>query len=168
MRRLVLLGVVVGVAAEVEAAVLVAHLVGAPLTALLLIGLSVAGWSLLRRRLRRALGRLRADAGGSTSLRRVRTAPGGALYDLVAGVLLVVPGFVSAALGLVLLLPPVRWLTTRVVGRSVLRRVARSAVTFAPTAASPHPGGVRARSHRSDDLDARTVDGDVVRDARER
>ena len=42
---------------------------------------------------------------------------------LVAGVLLVIPGFVTDALGLLLLLPPVRAVVRRFVSRRVLREV---------------------------------------------
>lgn len=167
MRAVVLLAVVVGVAVEVEVAVLVAHVVGAPLTALLLVGLSAAGWSLLRRRLRGALGRLRTQGAS------LRTAPGGTasggtvhggtVYDVVAGVLLVVPGFVSAALGLLLLLPPVRWLATRLLGRTLARRVARAGVGhLMGTTTSPHPEGMRARGARLRVPGAQTVEGQVV------
>jgi len=75
---------------------------------------------------------------GLAIVARVRSAvaerrlPGNSLLDsgivLLAGALLVVPGFITAAIGLVLLLPPVRALARGVIRATLVRRFA--AATF--------------------------------------
>lgn len=86
------------------------------------------------------------------SLRRVRTSiaegrmPTAELLDallvFIAGVLLVVPGFVTAALGLLLVLPPVRAVARRVLRRSVELGVGRR-VRISGFSSTPggRPGG---------------------------
>ncbi len=90
---------------EIIVAVWVADLVGFGWMALALVGLSLLGLLLLPRV-------------GMSSYRRVRESvargeqPGaqivGGLLLLLAAVLLLVPGFVTGAIGLLLLVPPVR------------------------------------------------------------
>ena len=66
------------------------------------------------------------------------------LVVLVAGVLLLTPGFVTTGVGLIVLLPPVRALIRAALGASLSRRVARQvrAAGFAtgPSAAGWQPG----------------------------
>src|SRR5580704_105786 len=93
------------VAAEVIVLVAVVHLVGVVPTVALLIIVPILGIRLVGRQ-------------GWTVIRRVqsqvteRHVPGPALLDglflVLAGALLIMPGFITDALGLLLLLPPVR------------------------------------------------------------
>jgi UPF0716 protein FxsA len=91
--------------AELFVIIKVGEALGVVTTLVLLVGMSVLGAALVKREglgvLRRA--RQRMDAGG---------VPGRELVDgvlvLAAGALLLTPGFITDAVGLLLLLPPVR------------------------------------------------------------
>ncbi|HET8682662.1 MAG TPA: FxsA family protein [Micromonosporaceae bacterium] len=128
-------------ALEVAALVAVARLVGLSWTLLLLVALSVLGGWLLRRE-------------GVRAWRRFRTAaqsgpPGRHATDGVVGLggalLLAVPGFVTAALGLFLLLPPVRVLARRGVQRLAERRLSSAAAgdLFGPRRVKARRGSPR-------------------------
>jgi UPF0716 protein FxsA len=109
------------VATIVELAVLVAvgHAIGFLATIGLLILTSLAGAALLRREGARTLSAF-------VEALRARRPPHRELLDgmliTAAGVLVVVPGFVSDVLGLLLLLPPIRALVRRRILRSASRR----------------------------------------------
>jgi UPF0716 protein FxsA len=91
---------------ELIAVIEVAGLVGVPLTILLLILGSVAGWFLLRHQGRAAWRRFNdAARSGKTPTREVVD---GALV-VTGGLLLLIPGFVTDVFGLLLLFPPTRW-----------------------------------------------------------
>jgi UPF0716 protein FxsA len=111
---------------EIYLALQVAHQIGGLATIALLVALSASGpWLVKRQGLgvwRRA--QRRVEAGEIPG----REATDGVLL-LVTGLLLTVPGFLTAALGLLLLLPPVRALVRVVSGRSLRRRVRQSSVT---------------------------------------
>lgn len=134
---LVLIGVPV---AEVFAFIEVGLAIGWLWAVLLLLGTSVAGIPILRMQGRSAIERVsvavseRGDPG--------RAALEGALGVLGAA-LLVVPGFVTDALGVLLLLGPSRglmrgWISHRYAGRVV--RFASAAQRFAPGARGGRPG----------------------------
>jgi UPF0716 protein FxsA len=115
------------VATIVELAVLIAvgHAIGVLATIGLLILTSLVGTALLRREGARTLGAF-------VEALRARRVPHRELLDgmliTAAGVLVVVPGFVSDVLGLLLLLPQIRGLVRRRILRSASRRTpARSA-----------------------------------------
>jgi UPF0716 protein FxsA len=115
-----LLLVALGIA-EVALFLLVAHLIGVPWAILLALATSVVGVLLLRRE-------------GVRGWRRFRDAvaegrpPGREAVDgvvgLVGGLLLVVPGFISDAAGLLLLAPPIRGGVRRAVETRVSPQVA--------------------------------------------
>lgn len=111
---------------ELTVLVAVAHAIGVLATIGLLILASLFGTVLLRREGARTLGAF-------VEALRTRRLPHRELLDgmliAAAGVLIVVPGFVSDVLGLLLLLPPTRALARRRILRSVARR---TAVRFAP------------------------------------
>jgi UPF0716 protein FxsA len=117
-------------AAIVELTVLVAvvHAIGVLATIGLLILASLFGAALLRHEGARTLGAF-------VEALRTRTPPHRELLDGMliagAGVLIVLPGFVSDVLGLLLLLPPTRALVRRWVLRSAAKR---TLVRFAPGA----------------------------------
>jgi UPF0716 protein FxsA len=113
-------GLLVAAAAEIAVFILVAHAIGAGWAALLLAVSCVAGLVLLRREGVRGWRRFRsaADAGQP---------PGPQVTDglvgLLGALLLAVPGFVTAVLGVLLLLPPLRGAARRQVERFTERRV---------------------------------------------
>jgi len=106
---------------EIAVMVQVAQWIGTGQMFALLISISVVGVWIVKRQGIGVLRRIRAelDAG------RI---PGAHLVDgglvLFAGMLLVIPGFVTDAIGLVLLLPPVRALMRRRLGRRFRVQVA--------------------------------------------
>jgi UPF0716 protein FxsA len=113
---------------EIFAFIEVAGAIGWALAATVLIGTSLLGVALLRIQGRAALRRVSL----AVSERR---APGAAALDAALGFLgcslLVVPGFLSDALGVLLLLPPTRAL----VRRWISRRYATRVMSFAGAAA---------------------------------
>ena len=129
---------------EVAALVAVAQLVGLSWTLLLLVALSVLGGWLLRREGVRAWRRFRAAAqSGPPGLQATD-----GLVGLGGALLLAVPGFVTAAAGLSLLLPPVRVLARRAVQHLAERRLSAAAAgdLFGPRRVKvrrgpPHPAG---------------------------
>jgi UPF0716 protein FxsA len=111
-----------------------------------------AGWAVLALLALSSLGGVTiARAGTSTFAEvdaRVRRGepPGTGIADsavlFIAGLLLVVPGFVTGVVGLLLLVPPVRALARRPLERRMLRAAADRVVFFGP--ASPFgPAGRR-------------------------
>ncbi len=120
---------------------------------LLLLGTSVLGVLLMRVQGRRAIQRV------ATAVSE-RRAPGGAAIDGALGflgaALLVVPGFVTDAVGALLMIPAARMLTRRVISRRYGGRV----VSFASAAGRFVPGD---RSRPSADVDSTATDGDVPR-----
>ena len=120
-------GLVLLAAAEVAVIVLVARLIGAGWTVLLLLGCAVVGGYLLRREGRRTWRALRtAAASGAMPARELADA----ILVLVGGLLLLVPGLLTSAAGLFVALPwtrPVtrRWLERAITTRAVAAGAAR-------------------------------------------
>lgn len=107
---------------EIYVMVQVAHAVGVLEMLLLMVLLCVAGAWVLRVETFESLRRVRQ----SVSAGRMPAAELlDALLVFIAGVLLVVPGFISASLGLLLVLPPVRALARRLLQRFVEQGVGR-------------------------------------------
>jgi UPF0716 protein FxsA len=110
--------------AEIAVIIKVGSWLGVGETIALLLGVSLLGIWLVKRQGIGVLRRMREQ----TNAGRV---PGTEIVDgallLLAGVLLIPPGFITDAAGLLLLLPPVRAgiriLTRRRLGRRVIRRV---------------------------------------------
>jgi UPF0716 protein FxsA len=138
----ILLAVVVIIPiAEIAVMVKVAEWIGTGQMIALLLSVSIVGLWIVKRQGTGALRRIRAelDAG------RV---PGSHLVDggllLVAGFLLLVPGFITDALGILLLLPPVRALVRGRLGRRFRARTVSYQVGEsyrAPTHPSGQPAG---------------------------
>ena len=118
---------------EIAVAIQVAHLIGGLQTILLLIALSLGGVWLAKLAGFGVLARMRGQVARGV-------VPGNEMLDgvlvFVAGVLLLVPGFVTGIIGLVLLFPPVRVGVRGAVKRNLRGRV---------TALRHRPG----RPHRS-------------------
>jgi UPF0716 protein FxsA len=115
--------------AEVAVAILIGQWIGAGWTILALLGLSALGLSLLAREGRSALaaltgaGRAAGTRGPGTGQRTATPGAAGSRGGRVlAGLLLFIPGFVTAAAGLLLLLPPVQTLAGRLLQDHLARR----------------------------------------------
>jgi UPF0716 protein FxsA len=124
----VLLVLLAAAIVELTVLVVVGHAIGVLATIGLLILASLLGTVLVRREGARALGALIEAV-------RTRHLPHQELLDgmliAAAGLLIIVPGFVSDAVGLLLLLPPTRALVRRRILSSAAKRVP---VRFAPGA----------------------------------
>ena len=115
--------------AELYVIIQVGHVLGVVNTLALLVLISLAGAWLMKREglgaLRRA--RRQVDAG---------VVPGRELVDgaliVLGGALIVVPGFITDAVGLLLLLPPVRAVTRTATRGVVRRRLARRVYYLSP------------------------------------
>jgi UPF0716 protein FxsA len=145
---LVLIGVPV---VEVFVFIEVGRAVGWLLAVVLLLGTSVLGARLVRIQGRSAIERVSLAV--SEHRAPARAAIDGAL-GFLGGVLLVVPGFVTDALGVLLLLPPTRTLTRRWVSRHYAGRM-MSFVAMTGRFAS-HDRGVRPA-----DVESTAVDDDA-------
>ena len=111
---------------ELYVLVQVAHAIGAVPALAVLAVVSVAGAALVKRQGLAVLARIRAEL-ARNRMPTSQLADGGLL--LGAGVLLTVPGFVTDAVGLALLVPPVR----RGVAALMRRRWSRRAPTITAT-----------------------------------
>jgi len=115
----VALAIVVGVV-EITVIIQVGQLIGFLNTVGLLLLVSLVGAWLVKRQGLGVVARIREQ-------RSAARLPATEVFDgaliLVAGVLLVIPGFVTDAFGLLLLLPPIRAVVRRFVSRRVLREV---------------------------------------------
>jgi len=115
----VALAIVVGIV-EITVMIQVAQLIGVVNTIGLLLLVSLLGAWLVKRQGLGVLSRIREQ-------RAAGRLPAAEVFDgaliLVAGVLLVIPGFVTDAFGLLLLIPPIRAVARRVVSRQVMREV---------------------------------------------
>ena len=115
----VLLVLLVATIVELTVLIAVGHAIGVLATIGLLILTSLVGAVLLRSEGARALGAV-------VEALRARRLPHRELLDgmliTAAGVLIILPGFVSDLLGLLLLLPPIRSLVRRRILRSASRR----------------------------------------------
>jgi UPF0716 protein FxsA len=138
-------------AVEVFAFIEVGLAIGWLLAVLLLLGTSVLGAQLLRLQGRAAIARVAL----AVSERR---APTRAVIDgvlgFLGGVLLVIPGFVTDALGVALLLPPVRALMRRWLSRHYGGRMMRFVATsgrFASGGRGRRPGDVESTVVEDDD-----------------
>lgn len=148
MLVLVLIGLPV---LELFVFIVVGHAIGWVLALALLLATSLLGARLLR-----VQGRLtfeRVSVAVSERREPARTALDGALAFLGC-VLLAVPGFVTDALGALLLLPPTRALSRRWISRRYASRV----MSFATASRRFAPAGSRARP--AADVESTAVDDD--------
>jgi UPF0716 protein FxsA len=121
---------VLWVLAEIAAVIAVAHAVGALITVLALIAGWPLGWWLLRAEGRATLRRVRAAFAAGRGVGGSELVVDGALA-LAAGPLFILPGFVTDALALALLVAPVRRRAAALVLRRTRGRVVRRAAGFA-------------------------------------
>ncbi len=134
-------------ALEIYVAVLVTHAIGFGAMVGLLVVAAFLGSYVMRRAGASWWRALRGETGDGTSPDGRAAARSALLF--VAGLLLFLPGFVSDALGLLLLLPPVRGLLQAATAAWFVRRF--TSVTA--------PGGVRLWTRGTT-----VIQGDVVRD----
>lgn len=170
MRRALALLLAVTAAVEIAGLVLVARWLGLPAAVLLVLATSVLGVLALRREGMRAWRRFRQalDAGEPPG---VRVADG--LVGLVGGLLLVLPGFLTDVLGLLLLVPPTRQLARRGVQRTAEARMSSGLAgdVFGPRRVRirrgrPRPAGPTeappAGSAAGQPVDGEVVEGEIV------
>jgi UPF0716 protein FxsA len=131
----------------------VGHAIGWLLTVAVLLGTSVLGVQMLRFQGRSTIERVSLAV--SEHRAPARAAIDG-LLGFLGGVLLVIPGFVTDALGALLLLPPTRALTRRWLSRHYAGRAMRFVATTGQFAS-------RDRGRRPDDVESTAVDDDVHR-----
>jgi UPF0716 protein FxsA len=159
-------GFLLTAAAEVAVFVLVAHAIGAGWALLIMAGCGLAGLLLLRREGGRGWRRFRAAAEAGRP-------PGPQVTDglvgLLGALLLAVPGFLTTALGVLLLVPPLRGVTRRSLERSLGRRVSAAAAgeLFGPRKVrmrrgAPLPDDGPTPTAPSAALDGEVVEGEVV------
>jgi UPF0716 protein FxsA len=149
----ILLGIVALGVAQLWSIVAVANLVGVLWTAALLATCVVVGLWLVARQGASVLRRAQADLSAGRSPSRV-VADG--VLVATAGACLLVPGFVTAAVGFLLLLPPVRSLVRPVLERWWTRRVQRGGGAFrAASFGTAGPGGAVFRTVIIGDVDPR-------------
>jgi len=140
-------------AIEILAFIEVGHAIGWLLAVAALLGTSVLGAQLLRIQGRSAIERVSLAA--SEPRAPARAAIDG-LLGFLGGVMLVIPGFVTDALGALLLLPPTRALTRRWLSRHYAGRAMRFVATTGRFAS-------RDRGRRPDDVESTAVDDDQNR-----
>jgi UPF0716 protein FxsA len=139
--------------AELAAAVAVASEIGVLLTVVLLLAAIPLGGLVLRAEGRAVMRRLaEALAAGRAPAREVLD---GALV-LSAGTLLIVPGFITDALGLLLLAPPTRAIARHLIARNLRSRLVARAIWFG-AGARPYDVDSTARPY---DVDSTAVDAD--------
>jgi UPF0716 protein FxsA len=137
---------------EVFVFIEVGHAIGWLWALALLLGTTVIGWQLLRIEGRSAIERFSLAVAQRRAPARV--AIDGAL-GFLGGLLLVLPGFITDAAGVLLVLPPTRALARRWIARhstSPMMRFAAAAGRFAPGARAPRPADVDSTAIE-DDLD---------------
>jgi len=139
-------------ALEIYVAVQVAHAIGVGWMLLLVVGFGFLGLYVMRRAGASWWRALRGQTGDGTQPDGRAAAASALLF--VAGGLLFLPGFISDALGLVLLLPPVRGLLQAVTAAWFVRRF--TSVTG--------PGGVPVWTRPDRVIRGDVIRGDVIRD----
>jgi UPF0716 protein FxsA len=143
-------------AVEVLAFIEVGHAIGWLGAVVLLLGTSLIGTQILRIQGRAAIGRV------SLAVSEHR-APGRAALDgvlgLLGGLLLVVPGFVTDALGALLLFRPTRTLARRWMSHHYAGRV----MSFVATSGRFASGSRGNRASRPADVDSTAIDDDLER-----
>jgi UPF0716 protein FxsA len=145
------LALVALVAVEIYVIVVIAHVIGAAWTIAALIASTVAGLALVRVQRRRAWSALRATvAMGGVPDREL----GDAALIFTGGALFAIPGFVTDALGLLVVAPVTRPAMRRVLGALLLPR---AAAVFS----SRGPGGMSRNGPRGT---GKVIRGEVMDD----
>lgn len=137
MGLLILAGAVVYVVAEWFVASWLASIIGWPGVLLSVAVLVILGSAIMRRAgfaAARSLRPVQADGvtvmPGQVSTEQVGREIGDASLLFLAGAMIAIPGIITSAVGLLLLIPPLRGLVRRTVSRSVRRRAEAAGVVF--------------------------------------
>ncbi|MEU9100081.1 FxsA family membrane protein [Streptomyces sp. NPDC048361] len=158
-RTLVPLGIAAWLILEIWLLTVVAGASSGLLVLLLLIGGLLLGGYVIKRAGRRAFRNLtetvRQQQSGETDPAAGSGGGEGNALIMLAGLLLIIPGFLSDAAGLLLLLPPVRTSAARLFERSIDKRI---------RAAVPGGFGEGFQQARIRYPDGKVVQGEVVRD----
>lgn len=161
-----MVGAVLWLALEIAVLYAVAHLIGWGPALLVLLGLSFVGISVTRHQLTAALrtwrqGSTRSQYGAETVLTPIDPGTvGGSAVGIAASVLMTVPGFVSAVLGALLLIPWVR----RTTGRLLAGVVAARAVSVVAAAQQPTVSGQPAAGAETSRNGLPIIEGEIVND----
>lgn len=152
----VLLGLLVLAAAEIYVIIVIAHLIGGLLTAVLLIASTVGGLWLVRRERRRAWEALREEMARGVM-------PDRELADAAAilggGVLIAIPGFITDVAGLLAVTPFTRPAVRGVITHWVSRRATVAGLQMTP----PARGNGDDRQDTADDhADGPVIQGEVL------
>ncbi len=166
VRALLPLGVAAWALLEIWLLILVGETAGGLTVFLLLAAGVVAGGSVIRLAGRRAWRRLTASlqpghgpgADGDSAAGRERR--GGTGLVMLGGLLLMVPGLLSDAVGLLCLFPPTAALLRRAGTRTGVRLLGVPPEVFEQARRAEE----QRRTRRADDADGRVVQGEVVRD----
>ncbi|MEU2310049.1 FxsA family membrane protein [Streptomyces misionensis] len=151
LRRYLPLAIAAWLVLEIWLLTLVADVAGGPVVFLLLVAGVVGGSVVIKRAGRRAFRNLNEALQRGGSPQR----GGGNGLTMLAGLLLIIPGLVSDAAGLLLLLPPVQKAVSRFTENTLEKRLRAAA-----------PGSLsdvfqQARMHRPD---GKVVPGEVIRE----
>jgi UPF0716 protein FxsA len=119
LTKWIVIGVIVLPAAELALVLVIAALLGWPVTLILLLATSVAGMALLRRAGRADIAALRPAAAANAAAGSFMAE--GRLHLVLAGILLLFPGFITDLLGVLTLIGPLRRRFGATFGR-VIRR----------------------------------------------
>lgn len=155
--RWIPLGFLLTFVLEVAVLILVGRVIGVGWTILLLLATSVLGALLVRREGRRtwrALGE--ALRSGEMPSRQMADA----VLVWVGGALLLVPGFVTDVIGLLVVLPFTRPVAR--IGLEVL--IARRVIAVVPGASGPAPQPGQTRVQRTEDSSGEVVEGEIIDD----
>ncbi|MGX4693393.1 FxsA family membrane protein [Streptomyces sp. JNUCC 63] len=152
LRRYLPLGIAAWLVLEIWLLTLVAGAAGGFAVFLLLVAGLVLGAAVIKRAGRRAFQNLNEalQQGGAPSTRR-----GGNGLMMLGGLLLMIPGMISDAMGLLLLLPPVQRAVSRYAERTVDRKLRAS------TPGTLGDAFQQARMHRPD---GKVVQGEVIKE----
>ncbi|MFG3286624.1 FxsA family membrane protein [Streptomyces sp. NPDC048111] len=160
-RTFVPLGIAAWLVLEIWLLTVVARATSGLLVLLLLVGGLLLGGYVIKRAGRRAFRNLteafkeQQSGAGASAAPAGRIASEGNALTMLGGLLLIIPGFLSDALGLLCLVPPVRKAVSRLAGRSLDKRMrAAGAGTFGDAFQ-------QARIHYPD---GKVVPGEVVRE----
>ncbi|MDN5791159.1 MAG: FxsA family protein [Micrococcales bacterium] len=166
--RLALLGLVLLVLLEVLAARFIGGLIGALPTLLLLMALSALGLVVISRgggRAWRALGQ--ALQQGRMPARELADG----IVVLVGGLLLVVPGFITALLGLLLVLPVTRPIARTLLEAGIAKRIVTStafpggpSVTDRPAGPGGQTGPTRPTGPSQSTASDEVIEGEIIDD----
>ncbi|QGV81685.1 FxsA family membrane protein [Streptomyces ficellus] len=165
-RSLVPVGVAAWLVLEVWLLTLVAGAAGGLTVLALLVGGAVLGGAVIKRAGRRAFRTLtetlqqQQSGAPSASAGGTDRASAGNGFLMLGGLLLMLPGLISDALGLLLLVPPVRAMAGRYAERTLERRMRAAMPGYGPLG-DAFQQAQQARMHRPD---GKVVQGEVIRD----